>query len=323
MSRRGGNRPSSRGRETVFLYLPDWISLSVVVGLSLMGGLMRRWTIAALCITAILVALPRRGAALSCSSARGSDYHAPQNGAKDVPRNTRIWIGESRIDNEAAVSQFSLIDSRNARVEMTLGHLKSTDGNVWVLTPTRLLEPNETYELRLGSDVRRTFMTSTQVLEDRPAIPRLEVVSTSSFFPPERGHVGRANGWLYTGAKLSVSNASDLLVYDWDGYAHIDTVTFDGQVRGFTSKPEKWFGNGACSHNWPRAAAFSSARTRVASVDVSGAMSEWSAPVLVVLWPSWSWFSAVSWLPALLPLGLVVAVIRMVRRKRASAARET
>lgn len=258
---------------------------------------MRRWIVASLFVVIVGVALPQVAAAWSCADPnQGAFRVVPANGAVDVPRNARIWVlggrkGKFHPGPEMS-SMLSLVDARGEPVETKVGRLSASGAAVtWILTPVHPLRSQETYEVRHGEESVSRFTTSSKLSEGRPATPEIEVVKTWSAFPPVPLKSLRWLGSSEAGVRVRVSGGDHFVLYDMGNEARIDPETFEGRVLGLSRAPESVFDNGPCSPSWWGAGAFSFARMRAVTVDVTGAMSAWSKPKRIVLWPQWSWFT--------------------------------
>lgn len=278
---------------------------------------MRRWIDASLLVLIVVVALPQVAAALSCMDPDQRAFRlVPEDGAVDVPRNARIWIAGGRKGGfhpgPEMSSMLSLVDARGEPVETKIGRLFAHGaGTTWVLTPVRPLLSYETYEVRHGEDSLSRFTTSSRLSEGKPPRPEIEVVETWSAFPPVPLKSLRWLGSSEAGVLVGVPAGDHLILYDMGNEARIDPETFEGRVRGLSRAPERVFDNGPCFSTWWDAGAFSFTRMRAVRVDVTGAMSEWSKPKLVVLWPKWSWMNAILWVPGLVLAAFFVAVHRV------------
>lgn len=274
---------------------------------------MRRWIVASLFVVIVGVALPQRAAATICLDPnQGAFRVVPANEAVDVPRNARIWIGGGRKGKfhrgPEMSSMLSLVDARGEPVETKVGRLFAHGaGATWVLTPVRPLLSQETYEVRHGEESVSRFTTSSRLSEGTPARPEIEVVKTWSALPPVPLKSLRWLGSSEAGVRVRVPTGDHLVLYDMGNEARIDPETFEGRVRGLSRAPERVFDNGPCSPSWSDAGAFSFARMRAVTVDVTGASSEWSKPRFIVLWPQWSWFNAMLWVPVLVLAAFLVA----------------
>jgi hypothetical protein len=211
----------------------------------------------------------------------------PEDGAAEVPANTRIWVPSVLIENAREgidASQFdgvlTLRGADGSKVQMT----GASFGMFSVLTPNALLEPGA-YELAWAADESsgdfyetRTFEVVAEIDEEPPPIPNVE--DTRSFY--QEAHKTCDTSY---GVTLSLSNTGPIVVAD--EYSAISTdearSLYDDAglvVTGADDSPSFTFGR-CCSCFG--ADAGDTLNVRFGSYDLAGNFSGWSESKIAIV----------------------------------------
>ncbi|MEW5855282.1 MAG: Ig-like domain-containing protein [Myxococcota bacterium] len=215
------------------------------------------------------------GTLLHGGDARACDYVPtrtsflmPGDGARDVPPNTRVWMGNTFDETQ----QFRLTDSAGNDVPGTMRELSggylNTDETMAlrVFTPTRSLTPQETYQLTLPDSSSTTFTVGDREDLEAPPVP---VVESRTYHPDVPSPIPSCGSCVARSVFRVTFNGMLLIGVLNDGPG-FDEGTVSGGVSVLTTRGQATVVDARECQEDGRS------EIRFAAVDMAGNLSGWS-----------------------------------------------
>ena len=205
------------------------------------------------------------------------DVAAPADGARDVPRNTRLWITPAIEDEDVLRDEAGAVVPTRRTVVESQGRL------VAVHTPLTPLVAGARYRIVREDLAPTEFTVGDDFDVEPPAPPRVELVSTaSSLFHACMGAVGPGESAVHLSVRhdgvLAVVAAGDGLVFDFDAV--------HGEVPAMTAEEDDVvLGDGSCSSGWRGAGPLVSGTVHAGTFDLAGNFSGFDAGTRVTFPP--------------------------------------
>jgi len=237
----------------------------------------------ALALALALAGAPSVAEACSCLGDHLESW--PEDGATEVPRNAKIWLGavaRSSLAEEALASEdlFELIGPEGD-VAITVTEIDSRSygdieelSGLWVVSPVEPMMPG-LHQLLGGEGPRfgLEFTVGEMSVDEAPPVP--EVVGKVYSVSGGRGLWCPEETRMVT---LDLAEPADLLVVEQEGGDVLDTEALAGGVADAAPTGDNTFsfGRGGCVYNWLDAERGDDTRIRLGAYDIAGNFSGWS-----------------------------------------------
>lgn len=288
------------------------------------GGFGPAWLLGAWMVGACaFLADPAR--ACSCFDPASSlDLVLPADGAANVPRNTRVFLGGKQVlvDEAGAFRDpppLALVDADGHEVPSRASEIVGV-ASVFVLHPEELLEEGRSYTVVVGDRPLARFTVGDVVDQGAPTPPRVVGVESESELEFLPLGVSDSCG-PSAGARFGLEGVDVLALAALDEAAALDDDAMAGEVSVVATGPVVSVGRFACEQSWPEARPLASANVRFATYDLAGNFSGWSDARGVILPPPGCRCSAAHAARASTPLAGVALVLVVTSRLLAARRR--
>lgn len=253
-----------------------------------------------LILAAIAALAPASARPCSCRFPT-SGVAAPADGASDVPRNAKIWLGG--MSERSGASLPVLVDAAGQQVPV----VATTIADVLILSPVATLEPGQRHAVTSDGQPLLAFTTGEDVDDAPPEVPQVLETTATSGFPDPFGTCGTAHF-----AEMTFRADGHMTVLVREDVDALDPAGLSGDVMLATATSPVRFGRGGCASGWPGAGPLSSTRLRLGSFDVAGNFSGLGDAELIVLPPPGCSCDAAGGARSTSPAGGIAAVVALV-----------